>query len=178
MDNDDATFVVGGTPNQTTGAANAATSEKSVTSPLSTKDQHASMSLTPPNSPSISSNQTFLSQTGSGGKADKEREHKEKEKEKDKEKEKEKDKEKDALASEAIDLQIDYWTVQQKLNDLSNKEAKKSDNCKFTLKNCFRNLQISRLPMLGEQSISSLTLFYVLKEKKKQSMFSAKGELK
>lgn len=160
---DDAAFSVG-PAGQT--AVSVSANEKSVTSPLSAKDQHASMSLTPPNSPSISTNQTFLSQAGSGVKGDKEKEHKEKDKEKDKEKEKEKD----ALANEAIDLQIDYWTVQQKLNDLSNKETKKSDNCKFTLKNCFRNLQISRLPMLGEQSISSLTLFYVLKEKKKQSM--------
>lgn len=160
MENDDGAFSAG--PGGQT-VASASVNEKSVTSPLSSKDQHASMSLTPPNSPSISTNQTF-SQAGGGVKADKEKEHKEREKEKEKEKEKE------ALANEAIDLQIDYWTVQQKLNDLSNKETKKGDNCKFTLKNCFRNLQISRLPMLGEQSISSLTLFYVLKEKKKQSM--------
>ena len=144
-------------------AAQSSMIDKSVTSPLSSKDQqqHAAMSLTPPNSPSISANHSFLPSS-----AGKERDHKDK----DKEKEKDKDKEKDSLASEAIDLQIDYWTLQPKLNDVSNKETKKTDNCKFTLKNCFRNLQISRLPMPGEPSISSLTLFYVIKEKKQKSM--------
>lgn len=120
--------------------------DKSVTSPLSSKDQHASMSLTPPNSPSISTNQSFLQTSAS-------KDHREKD---------------SSLASgEAIDLQIDYWTLQPRLNDVSNK---KSDNCKFTLKNCFRNLQISRLPMLGEPGVSSLTLFYVTKEKKQKIM--------
>ena len=161
MENEDITFSVS-PPGQIAQAA--VGTDKSVTSPLSGKDQH--VSLTPPNSPSISTNHSFL-QTS----ANRDKDHKDKDKDhKDKDKDhKDKDKDKDSLANEAIDLQIDYWTIQPKLNDLSNKETKKSDNCKFTLKNCFRNLQISRLPMLGESSVSSLTLFYVTKEKKQKS---------
>jgi len=124
-------------------APSAVNTEKSITSSISTKDQHAS--LTPPNSPSISTNQSFLQTSTS-------KDHREKD-----------------YSGEAIDLQIDYWTLQPRLNDVSNK---KSENCKFTLKNCFRNLQISRLPMLGEPSVSSFTLFYITKEKKQKSKFT------
>lgn len=99
---------------------------------------------TPPNSPSISStNHSFL-QAGTP---------------------KDQHKESGSSANETIDLQIDYW-IQSKLNDVSNK---KNDYCKVTMKSSFRNLHISRLPLLGEASSSSLTLYYVTKEKKQKS---------
>lgn len=73
-------------------------------------------------------------------------------------------------SNEAIDLQIDYWTLQSRFTDVSSN--KKGDNCKFTLKNSFRNVQISRLPNFSETNSSSLTFIYITKEKKqKQSIF-------
>lgn len=107
------------------------------------KDQHPT---TPPNSPSISASQPFHQSTSTP-----------------------KEQHKDISPAEAIDLQIDYWILQSKLNDVSNK---KNDSCKFTMKNTFRNVQISRLPVLGEINSPSLTLFYVTKEKKQKSNVS------
>lgn len=67
--------------------------------------------------------------------------------------------------SEAMDLQLDYWTVPLR-GDL----GKKGESSKFTLKMAFRTLQVSRLPSIGETLGASLTLSYVTKEKKQKIM--------
>lgn len=143
-----------------------------VMSPLSSKEQYNSMSLTPPNSPNANNSfqqqqqqqqnmsamlanhnnntNNFGNNSGSG-----------------------KDFPREISTcvqnsqTESIDLQIDYWTMPPKANELA--ISKKVENCKFTLKNSFRNLQISRLPSLGEGNSPSLTLYFIIKEKKQKS---------
>ncbi|KAJ6217761.1 hypothetical protein RDWZM_008918 [Blomia tropicalis] len=162
MENDD--IYSASPPGASTSLGNANTTgdqKPSVTSPLSIsgKDSHStSISLTPPNSPSISHQNHHFLQTSSNISI--------------KEKDSHKDKDKDSLSHESMDLQIDYWTSQSKFNDASiSANAKKNENSKFTLKTCFRNLQISRLPNPGESSANnSLTLYYMIKEKKQKIM--------
>lgn len=89
------------------------------------------------------------------------------------------------MMNEVMDLQFDYWTasLQPRIVDISSSSAmassssssssssnKKSDNCKFTLKNSFRHVQITRLPNFGEATCSSLTFSYITKEKKQKIM--------
>lgn len=156
----------------------------SLTSPVSSKDlqQGTQLSSTPPNSPSITLNmsntssplqaqgtiglpstissfssqpygtisnqtsqpnsgQTSAQQVGSGGSSH------------------------IISPSEPMDLQIDYWPTLK-----SNEGTKKADSSKFTLKNTFRTLHISRLPIMGEFTHSpTLTLSYITKEKKQKS---------
>ena len=90
------------------------------------------------------------------------------------------------MMNEVMDLQFDYWTasLQPRIVDISSSSAmassssssssssnKKSDNCKFTLKNSFRHVQITRLPNFGEATCSSLTFSYITKEKKQKSLY-------
>nr|XP_027205302.1 phosphofurin acidic cluster sorting protein 2-like [Dermatophagoides pteronyssinus] len=94
------------------------------------------------------------------------------------------------MMNEVMDLQVDYWTSSSssqqhpKILDFSSSSStttvpssssssssnKKGDNCKFTLKNSFRHVQITRLPNFGETNCSSLTFSYITKEKKQKIM--------
>ncbi|UXI16859.1 homothorax 1 [Sarcoptes scabiei] len=107
--------------------------EKSITSPTTVKEQSHQHPQTPPNSPNISGSHSFNKESSFGS----------------------------HHFGEVLDLQIDYWTFNQRYREESNLSAlnKKSDNCKFTLKNSFRNVQITRLPNFGEINSPSLTAF-------------------
>lgn len=150
------------------GASNQSADRPSVVSPLSAKEHYNSMSLTPPNSPNANNsfqqqhqqlnmnanhNNSFGNNSGGGAK----------------------DFPREISTcvqnsqTESIDLQIDYWTLPPKANEVATN--KKTENCKFTLKNSFRNLQISRLPSLGEGNSPSLALYFIIKEKKQKSKF-------
>jgi hypothetical protein len=169
-------------PNASQKSSHIGSMEKSVslTSPLSSKDQQLSQlsqsSLTPPSSPSISvtanpvigggaqtqlnsslqsqqlqglqnnSVQSSQQQTTSGNL----------------------NSSLSISSNERMDLQIDYWPIALKSSDGTNKKA---DSSKFTLKNTFRTLQVSRLPNMGELNSQSLTLSYVTKEKKQKSKY-------
>ncbi len=166
-------------PNASQKSSHIGSMEKSVslTSPLSSKDQQLSQSsLTPPSSPSISitanpvitggaqtqlnsslqlqqvqglqnnSVQSTQQQTTSGNL----------------------NSSLTISSNETMDLQIDYWPIALKSSDGTNKKA---DSSKFTLKNTFRTLQVSRLPNMGELNSQSLTLSYVTKEKKQKSKY-------
>lgn len=130
--------------------------DKNIMSPVSNKDPHASLQLTPPNSPNVSA--LMSKDSGSHSRDVTPVGH--------------------MSQGEAIDLQIDYWTVAPKLSDNTERAApsfaniKRNESSKFTLKSSFRNLQISRLPCLGElNSPPSLTLYFITKEKKQKSLY-------
>ncbi|XP_064490363.1 phosphofurin acidic cluster sorting protein 2-like [Ornithodoros turicata] len=67
--------------------------------------------------------------------------------------------------TESMDLQLDYWTLPLRME-----QGKRGESNKFTLKQAFRSLQVSRLPSIGETLGASLTLSYVIKEKKQKIM--------
>lgn len=137
----------------------------SISSPLSSKEQQqlSQIAVTPPSSPSISANLPLSSSSATPSNQSTSQ----------------------ANASsinsqtlsnltssisissgETMDLQIDYWPIALRSNEGA---SKKSETSKFTLKNTFRTLHVSRLPNLGELSSPSLTLSYITKEKKQKS---------
>ena len=150
----------------------------SLTSPLSSKEQQfSSTSLTPPSSPSISCstigaqnatnallagaqtqlNQSLQSQQSTCGQTSTQQSIGDN---------RNLNSSLSISSNETMDLQIDYWPIPLKASDVTNKKAESS---KFTLKNTFRTLQISRLPNSGEMTSHSLTLNYITKEKKQKS---------
>ena len=74
--------------------------------------------------------------------------------------------------SEPLELQIDYWLLSSKLNDLKNDATggKKNDSGKLTLKTAFRSLQVAKLQM-GELPAAQFSINYTTKEKKQKSMY-------
>lgn len=150
----------------------------SMTSPLSSKEQpFSSASLTPPSSPSICGssvvaqiatnalltgaqtqlNQSLQSQQSTAGQTPTQQSIGDN---------RNLNSSLSISSSETMDLQIDYWPIPLRSSDVTNKKAESS---KFTLKNTFRTLQISRLPNSGEITTQSLTLNYITKEKKQKS---------
>lgn len=66
-----------------------------------------------------------------------------------------------------MELQLDYWLVSYKGNDVKN-DVKKNESGKCTLKNTFKSVQIARLSS-GEAPTSHFSVNYTTKEKKQKS---------
>ncbi|KAG5671872.1 hypothetical protein PVAND_002042 [Polypedilum vanderplanki] len=78
-----------------------------------------------------------------------------------------------AIQSEPLELQVDYWPINRPVLEGKEKNQTKSqDQGKNSVKSSFKNLQVWRLPISGSESSSmnGLTMCFAAKEKKQKIM--------